>query len=1285
MNNGLLYLGCFFAVLLAVLFGVPHVIDWNGYRGAFEEEATKILGRDVRVGGAVSVRFLPTPYVRFEKVRLADPTGQTGEPFLRADSFTMRLAVSPLLRGAFEATEIELAKPVLSLVPDAEGGGNWTTLRLRPAELPFIPQDVTLHSVRLVDGSLAIHYPEGGSVSRIDSVNGELSADSLKGPFKFKGTGVIGGEERDFKLSTTAAGESGAFGFKASMHGKPGENYYLFDGEVADLGSRPRVSGNLTGKLVLPAPRAANGEVSKDAAPVFDLKSAVKADTKGASFEGVELSLDSAAEPQIITGTASARWTQDPRIEMALATKWLDFDLLAAPKGEQTTISGLKTLFVTLMEGLGGGGPGSTAVRLDVDQVKFGGEQAGLLVLDAERQNDKVILRQLKSGLPGSSRFELAGEIKTAGQGKPPLFAGEGLIRGANFEKAQAFAQRSGLDIDLKSQGPFWLAGRVAVNGERVKVTDGKAEFNGQLVSGDVDISQGERKKVTVRLEGDRIDTSMFFPRATAHVDTALKRALGQVNAATGSEANAGASDTSLRIAAREFVHNGRVFKNLEANIAAEGNLLEVNEARFELPTGAAFKASGRIETGEGGKGGLSYEFDGADNEALIEAADLVGLTDVAGKPALSNIPSLKIAGLIKLGQRSPSTADITFDGTAGKARIAGDAGFEAGFGAWKTSPVRFTLTAQGTQVSDVLRLLGTEAEALKGIATRPGVATVAVSGLLSGGAKSYADISADGLSATLTGTIGLAGDNTFVQMATGTLKAQDAREALALAGLSVPGATGQSALEGPIAVMRAGGKLAIESSALKAAGSTLAGKVELASGGGASTHVSGELTADRISVAGLLAQVTEPGTHSDTAADDSTPPIWSDGQFNLESHVEGKLSIKANVLELADDLTARDAQGEVVFAPGKVSLTAIDARAAGGRLSGTAGVEKTPGGGVLSADLKLESDLSDLSPRAQGKAALEFSGSGRGASPLAAVSAFAGKGTIKFEGARHPGPSAALVADASDEVFAGKISNDAASLGGALASGLEQALVTAGSRTVALVITGGDVKAETYSIVGSQGTVRATTTVSLSKLYVDSTWQVAAMASPAPAPEPGIEWKPAPKAPLPAVTFVYTGRLGELAQLGVDVSAEDLSRELAVRIMERKVEELEALRKRDEDRRKQELDKRKALELERQQSATAAAAAAKAQAATQAPQPEGAAETLPPVIPEADKIVPQGGLAGEPVDPTQAAQPEGNTPGAQPVPAAQARPYVPRPQPRPQRSTRSTSEEATKAFGGWP
>ena len=46
MNNVLLVLGAIVAGILAALAAVPMAIDWNGYRGVFEEEASRLLGRD---------------------------------------------------------------------------------------------------------------------------------------------------------------------------------------------------------------------------------------------------------------------------------------------------------------------------------------------------------------------------------------------------------------------------------------------------------------------------------------------------------------------------------------------------------------------------------------------------------------------------------------------------------------------------------------------------------------------------------------------------------------------------------------------------------------------------------------------------------------------------------------------------------------------------------------------------------------------------------------------------------------------------------------------------------------------------------------------------------------------------------------------------------------------------------------------------------------------------------------------------------------------------------------
>ncbi|MEO1265181.1 MAG: AsmA family protein, partial [Pseudomonadota bacterium] len=84
MNAFLLTIGALLTAVLVALFAIPPFIDWNTYRGVFEVEASRIIGRDVRVSGDVALRLLPQPYVSFEDIVIANPPGVLGEPFVRA-------------------------------------------------------------------------------------------------------------------------------------------------------------------------------------------------------------------------------------------------------------------------------------------------------------------------------------------------------------------------------------------------------------------------------------------------------------------------------------------------------------------------------------------------------------------------------------------------------------------------------------------------------------------------------------------------------------------------------------------------------------------------------------------------------------------------------------------------------------------------------------------------------------------------------------------------------------------------------------------------------------------------------------------------------------------------------------------------------------------------------------------------------------------------------------------------------------------------------------------------
>ena len=54
MNNLLVAIAVFVITVVGALFAVPYFVDWNSYRSNFEEEASRVIGREVQVDGDVN-------------------------------------------------------------------------------------------------------------------------------------------------------------------------------------------------------------------------------------------------------------------------------------------------------------------------------------------------------------------------------------------------------------------------------------------------------------------------------------------------------------------------------------------------------------------------------------------------------------------------------------------------------------------------------------------------------------------------------------------------------------------------------------------------------------------------------------------------------------------------------------------------------------------------------------------------------------------------------------------------------------------------------------------------------------------------------------------------------------------------------------------------------------------------------------------------------------------------------------------------------------------------------
>jgi uncharacterized protein involved in outer membrane biogenesis len=1244
MNNGLLYFGGLLVVIFATLFAAPNFVDWNGYRGVFEEEASKVLGREVRVGGSVNLKLLPVPYVRFEKVRISNVSGQTGEPFVRAESFTMWLSGPALLRGVLEASEVELNKPVLTLALDGKGSGSWANIELKAGDLPFVPRNVTLRSVRLIDGAISIYNAASERVASLTEINGELSADSLKGPVRFKGSVTWGGTAHEVAFGSDAPSLDGSVSVKATARVVGSPSVYMLDGRVADVSKKPTFTGNWSAKLAVPGNEAAPA-ASEEEAPLLDLKSTVTADALGAQFDDILLSLDNAPQPQTITGSAKATWTAQSRFDVALDSKWLDIDWLAGAGQGSAHLARLKQLAIGLMQSVAG--DGAATAKINLEQVKIGGETAGGLNIDVERRGTTTHFNTFRASLPGGSRLDLSGDLKDdAGR---LSFSGDAFIGGTSLARLKTWAEKSGMAIDINADGPFSAHGKVDIDQTRFALTDASGDISGRTLSGDLTMTHQGRQRIDATVQAADLDTREVFPKMAAALNEELRRALG-LTSADKQKANEDAlsGDMRLRIIAGRLTDGAETYRDVDVTFDLDGREIRLPAAKLTTANGLVIGLEGRIKIASGDPAGtLAYDVVAATPDAVKELTRKIGLDGIIGAERFSGLKEGKLAGLVRLGQRTPAAADVTFDGLLNGGRFGGSAEFDGGLGKWRSEPSRLAVTFNAPSEQSLLTALGRSGKGASADAV-PVQASIITAGTIGSGAETRFEVASPALAMTFKGKSTWPENSSLAVKGDVALKAADMADALSLAGFEVAAGTTVAETRGSFDVARDKGVWTVATENLALGASKLSGVLTVASAATGPQQIDGKIAADRVAVESLLsALVDKPAAvpvvagPPDAAAAPPAQSIWPAGLFDFGalSGVEANIQVGFQTLQLSGNLATQDGEMKLSLAPGKVTVHDLSAKAAGGLMTGALTLEKAENGVALSSTLKLDqAQLSSMSPAAKGTASFELAANGRAQSPAGLIAVLNGSGSVDLRNAELPGPAVAPVADVVDSVFQAKLQNDPQTLATALSTALATSTVNIGDRRLAMTVADGTVKFDTVALEEPDGKIEATTTADLTSLSVNAACQLTANVRPLPPPPiPLPNWTPKPpKPPLPPAIVLYSGKLDNLAAVTSDIDVADLQREVAVRQMERNVEVLELARKVDEEHAR--------LEKERRAAAIAAARAKK----------EAEQHAAPPVLPESAGTAPAPATAPATNEPPAAAPP---APVAQPNGPAGASP----------------------------
>ena len=970
-------LGLAIAIILALLAALvgPLLIDWGGHRSLFEAEASRLIGVNVRVTGAIDARLLPSPQLTLHEIEI----GSSSESKIRARSLGIEFALGPLMRGEWRATEMHLAGPQIKLGLDASGH-----VQAPNIAVAFDPDGLTIDRLSIEDGKVTLTDAANGASVTLDGLwfNGEVR--SLVGPFKGEGAVTIGGELYPFRIAAGRYSDEGTLKLHVNVDPVNHPLSIEADGALALAGGVPKFDGTLS----LARPVGIGLRRAAQVTQPWRVSGKLKASAQSALIEQVEFQYGSEEQGLKLTGVADFKFGKRPRFDGVLSGRQIDLDrTLAAGDGTRPLPAAAIRELAEL---------GSAAFRpripiqigVGIDQITLGGNTIQNLRGDISTDAQGWNLDRFEFRAPGFTQVRLSGHLAVgaggvAFSGPAEIDAGDPKVLAAWLEGRAENAQG-----DLR---PLSLRGEVTLGSEKVAVERLKAEF--------------DRKAIAGRL-------AYVFAAGTlpAQLDAELNAPELDIDAALGfgKALLAGSNierphDMTIAADIGRAIVAGFVARNASARLKVDADGLQIDRLSVADLGGAAFSASGRIVTaGSSPQGSMRIDLDAPDLTPVMallarfapDAAQTLG----HGAPAMA---PAKLHARLTIDGTAPATqARLGIDGSLGKVRVALNGQANADPIALSVGDMQLDGKLEADDGKALVAMLGLDRLVAANVG--PGILTINASGPARGELRLDGRLIAGGLEANASGTANLFSDNPSAALRATIVRAD-------AAPLRGPGG-GPAALPVAIAarIALAGKNLSLTDINGNIDGSTVRGKLALALP--RPYRLQGEIEADQINGASLIAAaigLPAPASNKDNAAWAWSSEPFGDGAFGEFS---GQVALKVRRLDLLPRLTAREFRATLRLGKDEFTFDDMVGDVAGSRLAGRLSFRAADDGLKVRAKISFAgANVATLLPAGArppitGSLGLSIEVDGTGLSPVALIGSLQGAGKVLLADAQFAG-----------------------------------------------------------------------------------------------------------------------------------------------------------------------------------------------------------------------------------------------------------------------------------------
>ncbi|WP_162913112.1 AsmA family protein [Rhodospirillaceae bacterium SYSU D60014] len=670
LNKSLIALGILLVLAVAAILIGPSFVDWNRYKQEIAATVEQSTGRDLDITGDISVRVLPTPTLSAEGVRFANMEEGSAPEMATLDTLRVRVAFWPLLRGNIQVEEVVLVNPTILLETTADGRNNWefgASETNAPDSAPAGAEtgfNVSLDDVSIENGTIIYRDLGADTERRVEQLDAEVAAETLRGPFRATGEGLVDGEPVTFDVRTgrIEGGQTASLRLNAGLARV--DAALQFVGSLRLQGGDSRIRGRLEGNaadlggLLAALSSGTGGQAAADQA--FALTGNLDATATAVALNDLSVQLGDTTGSGTVTVIPGAPLKAD----IALTVNRLDLDPLLDGGTARANQSETESPSAETQAGNNASGGGDFALPGNVDAdidltvvaVTYRGGLMNDLRLAATLSDGTLQLNRMSALLPGGSDIAIAGTLAAA-EGAP-RFTGSVEASSDNFRSLLAWLEFGLPEVPSDRLRRMSFVSRVTATPATVEIADIDLRLDSSHVRGGVVVALPTGPRRTpgfgVGLAVDQVNLDAYLPRtASTQASAATEPELAGQAAGLPLDALAPLADLAANLDMRigSLTYNRQTLQGIHLDGTVQQGSLTLRELSVTQFAGGQGKLSGTV-TDISGTPRFDTEFD-------LTVQDAGRVMELAG--LASSAPG-KLGALALGGTLSGDADEIAYD-----------------------------------------------------------------------------------------------------------------------------------------------------------------------------------------------------------------------------------------------------------------------------------------------------------------------------------------------------------------------------------------------------------------------------------------------------------------------------------------------------------------------------------------------------------------------------------------------------------------------------------------------